>query len=228
MMKKNMSMAAWANNKKELQGLFMNHTRNVVLTLSMLLSVYHGVHANRYLNYDRIIQVVAKLKTLSKDTAKIELFEKNFKGSYVNSWFLLPREYNKILALMLELLDTTDHKSVNQKDTLLNVLEMLDEELRGLINCYGYRKELVALSHRTDELRIKIVKGALFLNALHAAEIKRAAQDLIAEALLNEDSAKSIERCLKERTKKMEEKEKDLKKSRQIEPDPYEESNRKS
>jgi hypothetical protein len=203
----------------------MNHIRKVILTLSMLFSAYHGLHAEkRYLNYDRIIQVVAKLKTLSNDKTKVEMFEKNFKGSYVNSWFLLPREYNKLLALMLELLDTTDHKSVNQKDVLLNVLEMLDDELKGLINRYGYRKELVALSHRTSDLRIKVIKGALFLNPMYAAELKRAVQDLLAESLLNEDSSKSIQRCLKERTKKKDDNDK---KSHSIDPDPYEETNRK-
>lgn len=202
----------------------MNHTRTVVLTLSMLFSAYHGLHAERrYLNYDRIIQVVAKLKTLGKDTAKIETFEKNFKGSYVNSWFLLPREYNKLFALMLELLDTTDHKSVNQKDVLLNVLEMLDDELKGLINRYGYRKELVSLSHRTSELRIKVLRGSSFMSPLYAAELKRDAQDILAESLLNEDSSKSIQRCLKERAKKKDENDK---KSHSIDHDSYEDSNR--
>jgi|GEM_PF-2123206 hypothetical protein len=204
----------------------MNHIQKVVLTLSMLLSAYHGLHAERrYLNYERIIQVVAKLKALGKDTAKIEMFEKNFKGSYVNSWFLLPREYNKIFALMLEFLDTTDHnKSVNQRDTLLNVLEMVDDELKGLINRYGYRKELVALSHRTSELRIKVMKGPLLVGPMYNAELKRVTQDLLAESLLNEDSGKSIERCIKERIKKKDENDK---KSHSLDPDPYEETNRK-
>lgn len=202
----------------------MNYTRTVVLTLGMLVSGYRGLHADRrYLNYDRIIQVVAKLKALGKDTAKIENFEKNFKGSYVNSWFLLPREYNKLYALMLELLDTTDHKSVNQKDVLLNVLEMLDDELKGLINRYGYRKELVALSHRTSELRVKVIRGASMLNPLSASELKRDAQDILAEALLNDDSNKSIARCLKERNKKKDENDK---KSHSIDSDPYEDTNR--
>jgi hypothetical protein len=191
----------------------------------MLLSTYSGIHADRrYLNYDRIIQVVAKLKTLSKDTAKVENFEKTFKGSYVNSWFLLPREYNKVFALMLELLDTADRKAVNQKDALLNVLEMLDDELKGLINRYGYRKELVALSHTASDLRLKVLKGAFILNPLYSAELKRTAQDLIAKALLDDDISKSIERRKKEQEKKMEDNDK---KSHPIDSDPYEETNRK-
>lgn len=205
----------------------MTTTRTIVLTISMLLGAHHGMHA-RYLNYDRIIQVVAKLKALGKDTEKIETFEKNFKSGYVNSWFLLPREYNKIFALMLDLLDTADHKSANQKDTILQVLEMLDDELKGLINRYGYRKELVALSHRTSELRLKITKGALFFNTLYAAELKRAAQDLLAESLLTESSAESITRCIKDHTRKKEEQEKEQKKSQPAEPEPYhEEADRK-
>lgn len=202
----------------------MNYTRAIVLTVSMLVSTHRELQAERrYLNYDRIIQVVAKLKSLGKNTAKIEIFEKNFKGSYVNSWFLLPREYNKLYALMLELLDTTDHKSVNQKDVLLNILEMLDDELKGLINRYGYRKELVALSHRTSELRVKVIRGPSMLHPLSASEIKRDAQDILAEALLNDDSSKSIERCLKERNKKKDDNDK---KSHSIDKDPYEDTNR--
>lgn len=185
------------------------NTRTAVLTLSMLFSAYNKIDAQaRYLNRDRIIQIAAKLKTLTKDTAKIETFEKNFKGSYVNSWFLLPREYNKIFALMLEFLDTTDHKPATQKDALLNVLEMLDEELKGLINRYGYRKELVALSQATNDLRIKVIKGPFIANPIYEAELKRIAQDLIAKALLDQELSKSIERCMQEHMKKKEKNEK--------------------
>jgi len=205
----------------------MNHRSKVVLALSMLLSAHHGMNA-RYLNYDRILQVVAKLKVLGKDTEKIEMFEKNFKSNYVNSWFLMPREYNKLLALMLDLLDTADSKAPTPKEKILQVLEMLDNELKGLINCYGYQKELVALSYRTSELRLKITQGTLFFNMTYAAELKRLAQDLLAESLLTESSAESIVRCVKDHTKKIEEKEKEQKRSQPIEPNPYEETDRKS
>jgi|SRR5271155_2545098 len=204
----------------------MKYTGRVVLALSMLASTHYTMQAaGRYLDYGRILQVVAKLKALGVQTPKVEAFEKNFKSSYVNSWFLLPREYNKIFALILELLDTADHKAVNQKDAMLNVLEMLDDELKGLINRYGYRKELVALSHKTSELRVNIIKTDS-MNTWYIAELKRAAQDILAEALLTDSSAESIERRIKNHAKK--EQEKEQKKSQTIEPEPYEETDRKS
>ena len=109
---------------------------------------------------------------------------------------------------MLEFLDTTDHKPATQKDALLNVLEMLDEELKGLINRYGYRKELVALSQATNDLRIKVIKGPFIANPIYEAELKRIAQDLIAKALLDQELSKSIERCMQEHMKKKEKNEK--------------------
>jgi hypothetical protein len=171
--------------------------------------------------------VIAKLKALGRNTEKVEAFEKIFKSSYVNSWLLLPREYNKLSALMVELLDTADKKSATQQDTTLKVLEMIDEELKGLINRHGYRKELVALSHKTSQLHLNIAKNSA-INPLYLAELKRLAQDLLAECLLTESSAESIEKRVKDYTRKIKEKEtQNEQKKTQPESEPHEGTDRK-
>ena len=195
-----------------------------VLTLSMLLSFHHGLHAQaRYLNYNRIIEVTAKLKALERNRDKVEAFEKNFKSSYVNSWILFPRKYNAINTLMLELLDTAETKPANPHSATLQVLEMIDDELKGLINRYGYRKELIALSHRTSQLRATLNKG-IPLNPLYAARLKQEAQDLLAEVMLTESSGDAVEKYVKKHVQKMKQKEeeKEQKKSQPTEPESYE------
>jgi hypothetical protein len=205
----------------------MKKTTRVLLTLSMLASVHHGIKATRYLNYDRIIQVIAKLKALGKNTDKVEAFEKNFKNSYVTSWVLLPREYNKLSVLMVELLDTADKKSATQQETMLQVLEMIDDELKGLLNRHGYRKDLVALSYKTSDLRVNLARNST-INPLYLAELKRSAQDILAESLLNESTSESIEKRVKDHMRKLKEKEtqKEQKKS-QTEQNPHEGTDRK-
>jgi len=172
----------------------------LILTLSMLASAPYKLQA-RYLNHARIIEVTAKLKALERNPEKVELFEKSFHDNFLNRFMLLPGTYNRVSALMLELLDTADQKPVNQQTAMLQVLEMIDSELMGLINRYGYRRELISMSYRTMQLRATLAKGAP-LNPIFAAELKREIQDLIAEALTSEKSSEALKLCIKKHMRK--------------------------
>lgn len=185
--------------------------KNIIFALGILLSIHHGAHA-RYLKYDTVIQVTAKLKTLGKDTTTIEAFEKEFPHRYFG--LIRPREYNKLYALLLSFLATAEyqqatHKVSTQQDDALQILEMIDNELKGLINKYGYRKEFIGLSYRTTKLRSDLTKSSI-LYPIYSAGLKREAQDLLAEALLTETISEQIEKRVKTHLRKI--KEKDQKK----------------
>ncbi len=163
----------------------------IILTLSMLLSVHPDIQA-RYVNYDRAIQVIAKLKALEKNSAQIEMCKKQFESKY--SRLLLPRDYNALNTLMIELLNTAEQQKLpNQQEMLLNVLHVIDDELMGLINRYGYSKELIALSYKTTSLHAEISKGA-WLNPIYAAERKRLIQDLLAQAIMTDVVFEAIQK----------------------------------
>jgi hypothetical protein len=177
------------------------------LTITMLLSAHHGIQA-RYLNYDRIMQVTAKLKALDRNTAKVEKFEKNLKGSYINYWlYLTPGTYNTFAALMVELLETAGHKPASQKIAIMQVLEMIEKELEPLVKKYTHRKELIALSYKTTQLREAFSKE-LPINPIYAAQLKQELQDLLAEVLLTDRSFQSIEMHVKKYLQKVEEEQK--------------------
>jgi len=185
----------------------------LILTISMSANI----HA-RYINYDRLIEVTAKLKALGRDTTKIEICDKELKQKY--SRFLLPRDYNKVYALIQELLITTERKLVNPQETILHVLEMIDDEIKGLINKHGYRQELIALSYRTTQLRTEITRTSR-INPLSIAELKRNTQDLLAEAVLTDAVFKSIQKRVKSHLRKIQEKKE---KESHAESEPYEET----
>lgn len=190
------------------------NTQAILLTLSMLASA-PSMHA-RFLNHSRIIEITAKLKALERNPEKIAIFEKNFNNNALNRFILMPGTYNQITALMLELLDTADQKPTTQVAAMTQVLEMIDSELMGLINRLGYRKEIIALSYKTDQLRTTLRQGVP-MNPVFAAMLKREIQDLIAEAMWSEKSSEVISVCVKKHMRKKENNEKES----HTEPDSY-------
>lgn len=209
------------------------NTRSMVLSLSMLLSV--GTQSNaRYLDHETALKVVAKLKVFEKNPEMIEALEQELEQKYVR--WLRPRDRNKLHSLMLERLSVAEHEPLNQREYTIDVLEMIHEELIGLINKYGYRAELIALAYKANDLKNRInssYKVYPFDKEPYPGE-KRAAQDLLAEVLLTDIVFERVEKRVNDHVKKVESKndsvnedtkgeEKDLKES-QPESEPYEET----
>jgi hypothetical protein len=178
---------------------YISKKHTMVITLSMLASAHHEMQADRYVNYDRTLKVTAQLKALERNPELAAAFEKDFEQKYFR--ILRPREYNKLYALILDLLSTAEFKPLNQQENALQILEMINDELRGLINRHGYREELIALSYRASLLCSEINRSS-WVNPISAAAIKRSIQDLLAEALLTDMVFERIKHCVTKHVEK--------------------------
>lgn len=176
--------------------------KNSILTLSMLTGLCPHITQARYLNYDKIIAVTSKLQTLQRNPELATACKKEFEQKYFR--LLRPNEYNKLYALLLKLLDTADHKPLNEQENALQILEMVGDEIKGLINRFGYRPELISLSYRTTLLSFQI-RNRSSMNPFHTSSVKRSVQDLLSEMLLTDMVFERIQICIKTHVEKQEE-----------------------
>jgi hypothetical protein len=168
----------------------------------MLIGSYPHSAQARYLNYDKIIAVTSKLQTLQRNPELATKCKKEFEQKYTR--LLRPSEYNKLYALLLQLLDTSDHKPLNQQENALQILEMVSDEIKGLINKHGYRPELINLSYRTTLLTFQIHHRSS-MNPFHTSAVKRSVQDLLSEAILTDMIFERIQTNVKKHVEKQEE-----------------------